>query len=273
MSVAQQTVDWSLGQAKNNLSNAKNPSYPTYNGDQKTNPYASQQQAQGLMSTGYDPSMTAYQGLGQSPDQIRADFMQPVNQSWNNAQNQIANRFSANGLYGSRGGGLMSGALQDGAQNYATATAQANTLANQNIMQDEMNRINSTLDSYKLAGDQNLDAWKAGLTTTDYNNQQAAGQAQWGNSQIDAAYADQLARRQDEQAWQQRMFENYLGLAGGGSPMASATMQNDAAKYAANKQSSANNLGAWIGAGGSVLGGLLSGAGEANGFGNLFSWK
>jgi len=236
--------------------NAYQP-YPAYTGSQKTNPYAGQQNAQGLASSGYDVNKAQYNGLGQSADQIRADFMAPVNQAWDKSQSQIANRFAANGLYGSLGGGLMSGALQDGAQNYATSIAQANTLANQNIMANEQNRVKAYNDAYAQQHTQNLDAWKSGLQTTDYNNQLLGNRANFNNSQIDAAYQDQLARRQDRQAYDQSQIENYLGLAGGGSPGYAAQLQSSAAQSAAKQAAAAQNSAAWLGLGGAAFGGLM----------------
>ena len=346
--------------AQNAINNNAYQAYPAYTGWSKANPYAYQQNAAGMASSGYNPAQgvtnapaanqmtgyngtqwknqgvtgltgyngTNYQGIGQSADSIRSNFLQPVNQAWDKSQSAIKSAYGANGLYGSLGGGLMSEALQDGAQNYMVGTAQANQLANQIIMENEMNRVNtansnelnranignsnaqflanygmqneqnrvstansnelnrvntanqnaqylsdynmageiarsnSYRDAYELAGNQNLDAWKAGLQTTDYNNQLLGNRIGFGNSQIDAAYADQLARRQDYDAYRQTQIENYLGLAGGGSPNAAAQMQANAQKSAASAAADASNTAAWLGAGGSLAGGLLSSYGD-----------
>ena len=48
-------------------------------------------------------------------------------------------------------------------------------------------------------------------------------------------------------------------------------MQANAQKSAAKDVASASNTAAWLGAGGSLLGGLMSGIGEANGWSNF--WK
>lgn len=246
--------------------------YPAYTGGNKANPYAQQQQAAGMQGTGFTPAQAQYNGIGQSADQIRADYAAPVTQAYQQAQTNIANKFGANGLYGSLGSGLMSGAIGDATSNYATNLAQANSLANQAIMTNDMNRVNSTLDANELYGNQQLDAWKAGLQTTDYNNQLVGSNAQWGNDQIDAAYADQLARRSDQQAYNQSKIENYLGLAGGGTPAYSSQLSANAQQSAASAAAKAANTSSYVGAAGSLLGGLLSGAGNAGGFGNLFSW-
>lgn len=260
-----------LGGAQTAIQNNKNPAYPTYTGDQKANPYANQQTVGAYQGPNFQASQAQYNGLG-GVNQIRNDYTASANQAWDKTQSQIASRFGANGLYGSRGGGLMSGALQDGAQNYMTGMAQANTLANQVAMQDEQNRIKSILDANTLQGNQALDAWKAGLQQTDYNNQLLGNRANFANSQIDAAYNDALARRNDSAAWDQRQIESYLGLAGGGTPNASAQLSANAQADAARRQAQSANQSAWLGAGGSVLGGLLSGAGDAGGFGKLFSF-
>lgn len=245
--------------------------YPTYTGNQKANPYAQQQNATGLMSSGYDPTKGVVSGVGRDADSIRADYQTGVDQSWNKAQGAIKNMYGANGLYGSLGGGLMSGALQDGAGQYATATAQGRMAADQSILADQIARANSYRDAYQLAGNQNLDQWKAGQTALEYNNQLLGNRAQFGNDQIDAAYADQLARRQDYDAYRQTQIENYLGLAGAGSPNAAAQMQANAQQSAARDAASASNTAAWLGAGSSLLGGLMSGIGSAKGWSNFWS--
>lgn len=251
-------------------SNAYQP-YPDYTGHQKTNPYAQQSQATGLMASGYNPQQGVVAGTGRTADQMYGDYQSTVDQSWNQAQNQIKNAYGANGLYGSLGGGLMSGALQNGAQNYAVASAQGRLAADQGVLADQIARANSYRDAYQLAGDQNLDQWKANQTANSYNNQLLGSQVGFNNSQIDAAYADQLARRADKNALDQLKIENYLGLAGGGNPMASASMAADAQRASDNSQ-----MWGAIGSGvGSFLGsnagsGLLSGLWDGSGF-ELFS--
>src|SRR5690606_3450926 len=115
-----------------------------------------------------------------------------------------------------------------------------------------------------LQNSMNRDQWQAGQAALDYNNQLLGNRANFGNQQIDAAYADQLARRDDQKAFNQLQIENYLGLAGGGSPMAGAQLSANAQQSAAKQAANPSNTGAWIGAGGSLLGGLMSGIGEAN---------
>jgi len=260
-----------LSGAQNRINSNTNPAFPTYTGGNKANPYAQQQSATGMAGSGYNAQQGTYSGIGRDADSVRNDYMQTANQAWDRSQGQIKNAFGANGLYGSLGGGLMSGALQDGAQNYMTGSAQARLAADNAIMQDESNRASNYRDAYELAGNQNLDQWKAGMQTTDYNNQLLGNRTGFENSQIDAAYADQLARRDDQKAFNQLQIENYLGLAGGGSPMAGAQLSANAQQSAAKQAANASNTGAWIGAGGSLLGGLMSGIGEANGWSNF--WK
>lgn len=251
-----------LSGAQNLIKSNTNPAFPDYTGGNKTNPYAQQQQATGLMGSGYNAQQGTYNGIGRDADSIRNDYMATANQAWDKTQGQIKNMYGANGLYGSLGGGLMSGALQDGAQNYMVGSAQARGLADNVIMQDESNRASNYRDAYELAGNQNLDQWKAGQTALEYNNQLLGNRANFGNSQIDAAYADQLARRDDQKAFNQLQIENYLGLAGGGSPMAGAQMSARAQQNAANAAANASNNAAWIGAGGKLAGGLLSSYGD-----------
>jgi hypothetical protein len=268
-----------LSGAQNTIKGNTYTPMTAYSGNQMANPYANQTQASQYAGTGYDPSMTAYQGIGQNNDQIRADFMAPVNQAWNSAQTAINNKFGANGMYGSLGSGLMSGAMGDAAQNYMTGTAQANTMANQQIMTNDMNRVNAGLDSYKLAGDQGLNQWTANQAANEYNNGLNQQNAAWGNQQISDKFAYDEAARADKQAYNQQQIENYLGLAGGSTPANSAQLQANAANYSANQQAkaaqqsaNAQTWGGILGGLGSLGGGLLSGAGQAGGFGNLFSW-
>lgn len=260
-----------LSGAQSSIQNNTNPAYPAYQGWNKTNPYAQQQNAQGMQSSGYDPTKGVYSGIGRDANSIRNDYMSTANQAWDKTQGQIKGMYGANGLYGSLGGGLMSGALQDGAQNYMTGAATSRLAADNAIMTDENNRASSYRDAYELQGNQNLDRWKAGMQTTDYNNQLLGNRANFGNSQIDAAQNWQLAQRDDQKAAQQLQIENYLGLAGGGTPGAAAQMSANAQQSAAKQAASAQNTGAWLGAAGALGGGLLSGIGEANGWSNF--WK
>ena len=248
--------------AQNAINNNAYQPYPDYTGGNKTNPYATQQNATGMQATRYNTTQGVVAGTGRTADQMYGDYQSAVDQSWNKAQSQIKNAYGANGLYGSLGGGLMSGVLNDGAQNYATASAQGRMAADQSILADQIARANSYRDAYELAGNQNLDQWKAGMQTTDYNNQLLGNRTGFDNSQIDAAYQDQLARRNDRNAYNQLQIENYLGLAGGGSPMAGASMSASAQQDAARQAASASNTAAWIDAGGSLAGGLLSSYGD-----------
>jgi hypothetical protein len=260
-----------LSGAQSAINNTANSPYPNYTGGSKTNPYATQQNATGMQGSGYNPQQGVYQSLGRDANAIRNDYSATANQAWDKSQGAIKNMYGANGLYGSLGGGLMSGALQDGAQNYMTGMSASRLAADNAIMEDENNRASSYRDAYELQGNQQLDQWKAGQTATEYNNNLIGSRAQFGNSQIDAQYADQLARRQDQSAFDQTRIENYLGLAGGGSPGAAAQMQANAQKSAAESAAKASNTGAWLGAAGALGGGLLSGIGEANGWSNF--WK
>jgi hypothetical protein len=217
-------VNAGLSGAQSAIKNNTNPAYPNYTGGSKTNPYAQQTQATGMQGSGYQVGQGVYGGLGRDAASIRNDYQSSVDQSWNKAQGSIKNMYGANGLYGSMGGGLMSGVANDAAQNYAGASAQGRMAADQTVMADEIARANSYRDAYALQGNQNLDQWKSNYQTNDYNNQLLGNSANFGNSQIDAAYQDQLARRQDQQTANQLQIENYLGLAGGGSPMAGSQM-------------------------------------------------
>ena len=260
-----------LSGAQSKINSNTNPAFPDYTGGNKTNPYATQQQATGLMGSGYNAQQGTYNGIGRDADSIRNDYMATANQAWDKTQGQIKNMYGANGLYGSLGGGLMSGALQDGAQNYMVGSAQARGLADNVIMQDESNRASNYRDAYDLQNSMNRDQWQAGQAALDYNNQLLGNRVNFGNQQVDAAYADQLARRDDQKAFNQLQIENYLGLAGGGSPMAGAQMSANAQQSAAKQAANASNTGAWIGAGGSLLGGLMSGIGQSGGWDNFWS--
>jgi hypothetical protein len=264
-------VNAGLSGAQSAIGANTNPAYPNYTGGNKTNPYAQQTQATGMQGSGYQVGQGVYGGLGRDAASIRGDYQGAVDQSWNKAQSGIKNMYGANGLYGSMGGGLMSGVANDAAQNYAGASAQGRMAADQTVMADEIARANSYRDAYGMQHDQNRDNWQAGYQTNDYNNQLLGNQANFGNQQIDASYQDQLARRDDQRAFDQLKIENYLGLAGGGSPMAGSQMAANAQQSAAKSAANASNTGAWLGAAGSLAGGLLGGIGNAGGWSNF--WK
>ena len=264
-------VNAGLSGAQSAIKNNTIPAYRNYTGGNKTNPDAQQQSATGMQGSGYQVGQGVYGGLGRDATSIRNDYQSSVDQSWNKAQGSIKNMYGANGLYGSMGGGLMSGVANDAAQNYAGASAQGRMAADQTVMADEIARSNSYRDAYGMQHDQNRDMWQANQETNAYNNQLLGSRSDWGNQQIDASYQDQLARRQDQQAFNQLQIENYLGLAGGGSPMAGSQMAANAQQSAAKTAANASNTGAWIGAAGSLAGGLLGGIGQANGWSNF--WK
>jgi hypothetical protein len=263
-------VNTGLTGVQDSITNNTNPAYPTYMGNQKTNPYAQQQSLTGMNDSGYQVGRGIYGGLGRNAASIRNDYQTSVDQSWNKAQGSIRNMYGANGLYGSMGGGLMSGVVNDGAQNYATASAQGRMAADQTVMADEIARANSYRDAYDMQHGQNRDMWQANQTANDYNNQLLGNRTNFGNQQIDSAYQDQLARRDDSRAFDQLKIENYLGLAGGGSPMAGSQMAANAQQSAAKQAASSANTGAWLGASGSLAGGLLGGIGNAGGWSNFW---
>jgi hypothetical protein len=112
-----------LGSASTILSGqmGQNRSYPTWYGSQLKSPtqmdYSSYRPNQAYKTTG---------GLmGGDYDRLEQAFQAPVKQAYQENLGQIKNIYGGNGLYGSSGGNMMSGAL-GGAQNqYQTGLADA----------------------------------------------------------------------------------------------------------------------------------------------------
>ena len=63
-----------LSGAQNAINSNYQQAYPTYTGGSKANPYAQQQSAAGMASSGYDPTKGVYGGIGRDANSIRQDY-------------------------------------------------------------------------------------------------------------------------------------------------------------------------------------------------------
>lgn len=185
----------------------------------------------------------------------------PIHTQHNKAMNRIDDNFSARGLYGSTGGGMMSGAY--GAQNQATQNAlsgaQAQSYGLQ--LQDMGQQIGQNKAEWAagLANAQDQNTYNRNKLTHDLNQQNQQNQFHNQNLQQNFQYG------LDQQNWQNQIDElNYqraMQLAGQGNSGAVSAANNQASQYMADKQASASNDAAIWGAVGSLaspaIGGLM----------------
>jgi hypothetical protein len=135
----------------------------------------------------------------------------------------------------------------------------------------------------ELQRNQNADIWKSNATEADRQMQYNQGkmnwdqsfadqQRQWSNQQAYEKYTYDLAQQQAQAAYQERLVNQALAISGQGAPLvnsAQAAMTAEQnrqaqAQIAAENASVASQNG-WLGAGGSVLGGLLGNTTYQNG--------
>ena len=216
------------------------------------------QQSQALMDGDYN--------------RLEQGLMAPIKQQWNDDQQNIKNMYGANGLYGSLGGGMMSGALADAAskRDVAMGNATANRYALQMKDMDRMdnNYLNQWKSNYANAGMQN--DWNTQKTQWDFNQNENV--RNFNNSNVTNRYNYDIDRLNWQTGIQDNLFNKYSTLSGMGN---AANAQNLAARTVDN----ASNANMWAGIGtgvgnflgSSTGGGLLSSAGSA--LGNLWDGK
>ncbi|SOB60644.1 protein of unknown function [Pseudodesulfovibrio profundus] len=220
-------------------------------------------------------------GIAQDWDQFKQDMRQPVYQAYDQSLRDIDQRFSGNGLFGSRGYGMNDDTLVKAGQGLQAGLLGADTAA--------LNLYGQDLDRRDA---QNLNAWKTGLTEAERKQAQNANQFAWdyGQAQNAIDFANSEAARkdaynQDQFAWgyqqHRQPFADYMALAGGSAPIANQSAANQAALEAANLQAKAAGTSAWGSAIGGIGGGLLGSYGGDDGWsfggiaddlGSLFSW-
>jgi hypothetical protein len=204
-------------------------------------------------------------------DALQNGLMAPIRQQWNDDQQTIKNMYGANGLYGSLGGGVMSGALADASsqRDLATGQATANRYALQmkDLERMDNNYLNQWKTNYANAGMQN--DFNVSKTAWDYGQNEAL--RNYSNQNATNKYNYDIDRLNWQQGMKDNLFNKYSTLSGMGN---AANQQNLAAKAA----SDASNANMWAGIGtglGTFLGsgtgqGLMSGLWDNQGF-ELFS--
>lgn len=253
-------------------------------------------QYKGLMGGDYD----ALQQSLQKPGEISAQ------NAYNTGNRNLNNAMGGRGLYGSSimaqqaNEGLNREYMNALAANAANAAAQrygmqATDLQNQNqfglsaraqdlTRESDINKFG--LQNFANQEQQNVDLWKAGLADSaaqnDYNQNRLQWQQQginnminWQNQQAYEQYQYELAKRAYEQNMAEQQINRALAIAGKGAPLAAASQQyqiqqqqNAIAQQAAAQAASAATTGAYMGAGGTALGGLLGSNGFWNTMGN-----
>ena len=209
------------------------------------------------------------------------------NQGYTNLNNAMGGR----GLYGSsimqnqatnNLDSVYQKALADNASN---AAVQRYTMQ-QKAAEDE-NQYNANMypyllqqanDQYKAnyAETQNKAAYDVAKLQWDKSYQDAL--TQWENAQNYEKYQYDLAKRADQNAWNEQQINANLAMAGQGAPLVSATNSATAAynNYLASIQASQNaysaaNTAGWLGAAGTIGAGLLKNTDLVNSIGSTAS--
>ncbi|WP_319583950.1 hypothetical protein [uncultured Pseudodesulfovibrio sp.] len=170
---------------------------------------------------------------------LTQSLQQPILSQHNQAMAGINDQYSARGLYGSTGGGMMSQA--QGAQNQATQNALSNAVATGYglQLQDQSQQI-----------DQNKASWAAGLANAqdqntynqnalNYNLDQQNQQAQWNNSLLEQDYNQALNELNWQNTIDEQNFQRAMQLAGQGNSGAVASQQLQAAQDQADANTNA----------------------------------
>jgi hypothetical protein len=240
----------------------------------------------GLMGGDYNALQTALQ----QPGEIAAKT------AYDQGQTNLTNQMGGQGMYGSSIMANQARTALDTPYQNAMATNAANAavqrygmeqtgLQNMNTFnlsrEQEMNKYGAQMS--ELQRNQNADIWKSNATEADRQMQYNQGkmnwdqsfadqQRQWSNQQAYEKYTYDLAQQQAQAAYQERLVNQALAISGQGAPLvnsAQAAMTAEQnrqaqAQIAAENASVASQNG-WLGAGGSVLGGLLGNTTYQNG--------
>jgi hypothetical protein len=258
-----------------------------------------------VQTPNYQLSAGSYQGLmGGDYDKLQSALQQPgqlaASDAYNTGYTNLNNTMGGKGLYGSS---MMANQATQGldktyqnalASNAAGAAAQRygmeqTGLQNMNTFnlsrEQELNKYNAQMA--ELMRNQNADVWKSQATEADrsmqygqgqmnYNQSYADQMRQWQNSQAYEKYTYDLARQQAQRSQQEQLMNQALAISGQGAPLvnqAQAAMtaeanRNTQAQIAAENNSIASQNG-WLGALGTLGGGLLGGGTSAGGTNNL----
>lgn len=277
--------------------------YPTYKPTQSQSPASYQYYNYNPTTPMASISTPTYQGMmGGDYDKLQEALTTPganaATGAYNTGMQGLNNAMSGRGLYGSsimgnqQVQGLDKVYQQALANNAANAAGQRYTLQQADL--DALNKFNA--QNYATGIDQNKNLWTANAAENanrqaydssklGFNMTQDEQLRKWQNAQEYEKYTYDLARNAYNNQATESLMNRALALAGQGAPLSAqatnyqiAEAQNQAAMQAAREAASAQNTTAWLGAGGSALGGLLGGysnwnstAGNNGGIGTYLS--
>ena len=265
------------------LMSTKVEDYPTYTPSQQQAPASYNYYNYNPTTPMASVSTPNYQGMmGGDYDKLQEALTTPganaATGAYQTGMQGLNNAMSGRGLYGSsimgnqQVQGLDKVYQQSLANNAANAAGQRYTLQQADL--DALNKFNA--QNYATGIDQNKNLWTANAAENanrqaydssklGFNMTQDEQLRKWQNAQEYEKYTYDLAKNAYNNQATESLMNRALALAGQGAPLSAqatqyniAEQQNQAAMQAAREASSAANTSAWLGAGGSVLGGLLS---------------
>ena len=197
-------------------------------------------------------------GIATNWGDFQNQMRQPVYEAYNQNLRDIDSRFSNSGLYGSIGYGLNDDVLTKAGNSLMTGLLSADTAA-----QDQY------LKNAEFVADQNLNAWKTGLTEAERQNAYNTDKFNYDYTQAQNAvdFANSEAARQDaynsdlfnyNYNQYRQPFSDYLSLASGSASTANQSAANQTAQSIADSQADAASSAVWGQALGGLAGGLLS---------------
>lgn len=275
MALGEPQVTWGFEQAQKAIDPAQGgglpkPDYPAYYGNSLQGP--GQQQVAGYVAN--QPYQQVGGLMGGDYNRLEQALQAPIYQQQQDAIAQLNNTIGGRGLYGSTGTGMHDQSLNDLYARTGSALSQATAQRFGMQMEDMGQRM-----------DENRSAWAAGLADaqrrqgydqsaldTQFANDEA--QRQFANSLLGGQFDYSLAKNAYDRALVQDDYAAALGLATGAIPAYGTSLNNSLGYYNADQQAQmaqsqadAANTAGWLGAGGSLLGGMLG----SDGFWNLFS--
>ena len=237
-----------------------------------------------------------YKGLmGSDYDKLQSALTQPgvtaANYAYNTGYTNLNNTMGGNGLYGSS---IMANQAVNNldrtyqntlADNAAKAVAQRYSMEQQDL--SDYNKFNS--QNYATGIDQNKALYAANAqdasnrnaynaSRLNWDNTNATNQTNWANARDYEKYSYDLAKGAYDNQANEAKINQYLSLAGYGSPLTTSAnnyslqqQQLKAAQQAAADASSAKNTASWLGAAGTLGGGLLNSNINWSGVGDTLS--
>lgn len=270
---AQQMAAWQALLGENTAQNTANLDYSkllTQNNQQNTQNALSQAQAlNSLKSSDYQAlnNILSQQNLAKNTNALDYSKLS-TNTNLQNAANQLSASQANQGAYAQ----LQSLLSQQGLAQNAQGLDVYKQLMSQ---QSDLNKYNA--QNYATSIDQNKALYLANAqeasnqnaynaSNLNWNNTNLSNYNTWQNAQDYEKYTYELAKAAYENQGKESAINQYLALAGQGSPLtasalnySTAQQQMAAAQQAAQQAASAQNTASWLGAAGSLTGGLLSG--------------